>query len=176
MTEEMTMTTEEIRVEALSGPWEAVLTNYEGWVVALDDLDDDGPYDMRVSIVRRSAAPVGDQDADGYRRLPGSYASEDHLVEWCDFEERYEVEARWVQAQAMVVGLNREAGASGSSADTTTDRIERMVEEIQQTRNAIGKIHTPVRPVLGATCTGCGESWPCPTIRAMDAALVVNRG
>ncbi len=101
----------DMRAEALRGPWEAVLTETAGWVMTLDDFEE--PGDARISIVRRTAAPGG-PDADGDQRLPGTYNSDDHLIEFCDFEEFDEVEARWVQAQAMVEGLNA-AARSGMS-------------------------------------------------------------
>lgn len=96
------ITDEKIRAEALAGPWVAVLAASDGWLVIVDAEEDD-PEDVQIAIVRRSAAPVDDYGVD---RLPGSYASPDHLVRFDDFEDWAEVRACWVQAQAMVAGLN----------------------------------------------------------------------
>jgi hypothetical protein len=98
-------TDEKIHAEALAGPWVAVLAARDGWLVVVDDEEDD-PKDVQIVIVRRSAAPV---DHYGTDRLPGSYASPDHLVRFDDFEDWVEVRTRWVQAQAMVAGLNAAA-------------------------------------------------------------------
>ncbi|GAA0720171.1 hypothetical protein Drose_06460 [Dactylosporangium roseum] len=103
----------EIRAEALAGRWEAVLSDLGGHVEQIDELrewHEDDLGETRISIVRRSAVPTG-PDADGNRYLPVRHNGEDLLIEWGDFEEYDEVEARWVQAEAMVAGLNAAAGA-----------------------------------------------------------------
>lgn len=106
------MISDEIRTEALAGPWEAVLSDLYGNVATLDEVrewPEDDLDEVRVSIARRSALPAG-PDADGEKKLPGSYNGGDLLIEWADFEEYDEVETRWVQAEAMAAGLNA-AGA-----------------------------------------------------------------
>lgn len=91
--------------EALRGPWQAVLAWRDGYLTTWDDVDE--PGDVRIQIVRDTAAPI-DRDGDGMPRLPGTYNGADLLADWDgeDFEDLDEVRARWVQAQAMAVGLN----------------------------------------------------------------------
>jgi hypothetical protein len=101
--------TDDITTAAVTGPWEAVIADGHGWVTTLaealrDDLD---ANDLRIAIVRGSAAPY---ELDGDRKLPGGYDSGDMLVEWGDFVGLVELRTRLAQAEAMVVGLNA-AGA-----------------------------------------------------------------
>ena len=101
------MTSDQIRNAALDGPWEAILSDH-GDIVTIDniraDYSEEDLDDLCISIVRRSAAPTS--TTDGYRSMPGSYVTADQISEWEDFEEYDEVETRWVQAVAMVDGLN----------------------------------------------------------------------
>lgn len=86
-----------IRLDAVRGPWTAVLARDGG---TLFDIADLGPHDrVKISVVRRSAAPV-----DGY--APGSYATEDVLYSCDDFDNDDEVAVRWVQAQRVAELLN----------------------------------------------------------------------
>lgn len=80
--------------EALRGPWQAVLTDDSGWVVNPADLDEE----------------EDERFGKGEWRLAGTYDPADRLVTFDDFEELSEVRIRWVQAQAMVAGLNAGAG------------------------------------------------------------------
>lgn len=105
------MTEDKIRDEALNGPWESVLTDNSGWEINPEYLDDYEPDDVRISIVRGTAAPAASGPV-GARRLPGTYNSDDHLIEFDDFEDLDEVRARWVQAQAMAAGLNAAVGVA----------------------------------------------------------------
>lgn len=102
----------QISAEALAGPWQAVLADRFGEVMTIDEFDEwqVDPDDVKVVIVRGTAVPTDRHDT-GELRLPGSWRSDDRLVEFDDFEEPEEVEARWAQAQAMAAGLNA-AGAS----------------------------------------------------------------
>src|SRR5690349_13616219 len=91
---------------APTGPWLAVLAWRDGEVASLADIDGDDLDEVEISIVRGSAAPV--LGGGGHRRLPGSYASKDMLVEFDgeDFDTLDDFRKRWEQAQAMVAGLN----------------------------------------------------------------------
>jgi hypothetical protein len=99
-------TTTDITTEALAGPWHAVLADRYGYPIDQGDIVDYEPDELKVSIVRGSAVPI---EVDGEARLPGSWLSADRIAEFDDFEEPEEVEARWVQAQAMAAGLNTAA-------------------------------------------------------------------
>jgi hypothetical protein len=106
---ETTETTETpTAVEALRGPWMAVISNCED---AYPDMRtariEVGEYgQVNISVRRGSALP----DDDGY--LPGTYRSGDIAYEigdvWMDGDGDGSIsaEARWAQAQAMAAGLN----------------------------------------------------------------------
>lgn len=98
-------TTTDVTTQALAGNWQAVLADSYGEVMTWDDFSSNGldPDEVRIHIVRGTAAP----DEDG--QLPGSYQPADRLVEFEYMEDMEEVEARWVQAQAMAAGLNQAA-------------------------------------------------------------------
>lgn len=105
------MPDQNLHTEALAGPWTAVLADLNGHVTDLDDVRGWHPSELdevSISIVRRSATPTG-PDSDGDRKLPGTYNGGDLLIEWAGFEDHDEVEARLVQAEAMVAGLNAAA-------------------------------------------------------------------
>ena len=99
-------------VEALRGPWRAVLADEYGFV--LDNLDDSSPDDeVRISIRRGSALPTERHDN---LRLPGTCLSGDVIDLWdCiyveDGDPSTDAPARWTQAQAMADGLNAAGGA-----------------------------------------------------------------
>lgn len=100
---------DDIRAEALTGPWEAVIADRYGFVFDAQDIQEEDELDSddlpQVVIVRRSATPAG-PDADGDRRLPGTYNAEDRAAEWDGFGNGAELLARWAQAEAMAAGLN----------------------------------------------------------------------
>lgn len=91
-----------IEVHALRGPWRAVIAS-AGDAITWEDYDGNGlePEDAQILIVRGTALP----DESG--RLPGSYRSADKMIEFdlddCDTHD--EIEALWIQVQAMVAGL-----------------------------------------------------------------------
>jgi hypothetical protein len=108
-------TDDDIVHQALHGPWQAVLAWRDGWVATWGDFDGNcsEPGDVRILIVRGTAAPV-DLLGDGMPRMPGTYNGADLLVEWDgeEFDDVPALEARWLQAQVMVAGLN----AAGTQA------------------------------------------------------------
>lgn len=111
----------DIAAEALRGPWQAVLLDSYGYVLSTDEFQEDGtdPDEVRIVIVRGTAAPVPDGGDTASLRMPGTYSGGDLLVEFegSDFEGETEEEAmrsvlsRLVQAQAMAAGLNAAAQA-----------------------------------------------------------------
>ena len=94
-----------VRVEALRGPWMAIVADEHGSLIDDQELDEYNPDGLTVQIVRGTAAPGTRPDGDA-NRLPGTYASADHLVTFDDFDDPDEVRARWIQARVMVTGLN----------------------------------------------------------------------
>lgn len=102
--------------DALRGPWQAVLAWRDGYVTTWNDADEAcaDHDDLRIAIVRDTAVPT-DRDGDGMLRMASTYKSTDHLIEWDGeyFDDLDEVRARWLQAQAMVAGLNIAAATAG---------------------------------------------------------------
>lgn len=90
---------------ALAGPWEAVLTIGDGWVVTLDDVHRDhlDPGKLAIVIVRGSAAPF---EVGAERRLPFSDTPGDVAAEWYSFDGYVDVANHWARAEAMTAGLN----------------------------------------------------------------------
>lgn len=115
MTQTAEPTADQLRTDALRGPWQAVLSDRYGFVYT--DADDarenaeDEDEELTVSVVRGTAAPA---DRGGCRmRLPGSnqcgdeaYAIEAFLD---DDDPSVGAEVRLIQAQAMAAGLNAAA-------------------------------------------------------------------
>ncbi|GGM52558.1 hypothetical protein ACFFX1_55515 [Dactylosporangium sucinum] len=105
------MITDEQRTAALTGPWQAILSDH-GEVLNIAEVreyDVESLYDMRISIVRGSALPT-QAHPDDPQQMPPSSDGGDIVIEWEYFEEYDEIETRWVQAEAMAAGLNA-AGA-----------------------------------------------------------------
>lgn len=107
------MTTEHLR-----GPWLAVLANrgdvYPTFEMAAEMLPDDA--EMTISVVRGTALPVDNEDADGMRTASSckSYNVGDEIFEidaWLidPDDAGCGAEARYAQAQAMADGLNAAA-------------------------------------------------------------------
>ncbi len=87
--------------------WTAVAV-HEGYALypyEIADLTEEELYDVRIQIVRGSAAPV--EHVDDGPRMPGVYDGEDLIFEVSDAESREEFERRFTQASAMADGLNR---------------------------------------------------------------------
>ncbi|GAA2623857.1 hypothetical protein GCM10010399_63930 [Dactylosporangium fulvum] len=111
------MTTDELRAEALAGPWQAVLADRYGY--AYQDVTDarkniaDPDDEVRITIVRGTALP-NNRSGDELR-LPGSYQSGDQIFEIDAYLEDEDpsigAEVRFEQAKAMAAGLNAAAGA-----------------------------------------------------------------
>lgn len=93
-------------VPDLSGPWEAVLSGDGGYLIGLDEFDNNNH--VEIAVVRRSALPINDTDTDDeeYRRRPGTYYSEDVLFEADDFDSDEDLAFRWALAQRVADLLN----------------------------------------------------------------------
>lgn len=106
MTDTRTSTTPatEATADTLRGPWHAVLTTDDGFVI--DNLDGLNPDDeVSISIRRGTSLP----DEDGH--APGGGFSGDMIELWEhlyveDGDPSTDAPARWAQAQAMAAGLN----------------------------------------------------------------------
>lgn len=100
------MSPEELRAEALRGPWVATLTEPDGFVLDLD-LDDMEAHDyhdyLEISVVRGTATPTV---RDGGMRLPGTCDPADVLYRVDDFEDKDDVLRCWERAQAVAEALN----------------------------------------------------------------------
>lgn len=93
--------------------WQVVAVT-DGYALETDEiaeLADDTVEDVRIMIVRGSAAPANDHGR--YLRTPSSghevcdpWYIEDVADEWGWFDDRDQFDRRWVQAQAMAAGLN----------------------------------------------------------------------
>ncbi|MEU4640870.1 hypothetical protein [Micromonospora sp. NPDC023814] len=108
---------EDAITEALRGPWLAVLADrtgavYPTYAEAAKVLFDD--TEMTIQVVRDSAEPVDDEDAEGMR-LPQQYFAGDLIFEIDAFlvdeeDPALGAKARYAQAQAMADGLNAAGG------------------------------------------------------------------
>ncbi|MBM0235913.1 hypothetical protein JNW88_00225 [Micromonospora sp. ATA32] len=106
------MTDTKIATEAVNGPWVAYLADPSGFVYqSVDDAMDDlgGDEEVRIGVARRTAAP---KERDGGLRLPGTTTCGDEAYEIeCyldgDGNPAESAAARYAQAQAMALGLNR---------------------------------------------------------------------
>ncbi|RKR92633.1 hypothetical protein BDK92_7075 [Micromonospora pisi] len=115
MTDTQTTTEPDIN-EHLRGPWRAILTDTDGFV--LDDLTDLTDEDeVNISIRRGTALPSGPDSTEDERmnlRLPNPCYAGDIIRLWDslyveDGDPSTDAPARWAQAQAMADGLNAAA-------------------------------------------------------------------
>jgi hypothetical protein len=96
--------------ETKTATWQVIAVT-DGYALSPDEitaLADDTVEDVRIMIVRGSAAPISYLNSNGvkYLRMPGSWCTEDVAGEWDWFDDRAQFDRRWAQAQAMVAGLN----------------------------------------------------------------------
>jgi hypothetical protein len=90
----------------MSTQWQAVAV-HEGYALGADEIaemTEDDLYDVRVEIVRGTAAPQKAWPDE--LKMPGSYRSEDLVFEVADAETREEFERNLKRAEAMAAGLN----------------------------------------------------------------------
>lgn len=108
--------TDNIRAEALAGPWQAVLADrygnvYPSVAAALEEAEDPDE-EVLISVVRGTATPT---DRGGDLHAPGTHHSGDVVFEieayLEDDDPSVGAEARFAQAEAMAAGLNAAGGA-----------------------------------------------------------------
>lgn len=105
-------------LDDLTGPWEAVLSGDSGYVIGLADLP--GHRYVAVAVVRGTALPVSEGDD---RIRPGSWTTDDVLLEVDDFDSDDDVARDFARAQRLAVLLN------------ATDGI--ALAELQETRHIV---------------------------------------
>ena len=129
LAEDLRLPTAPAELEALTGPWQAVLSEHYGYVYgsyerALQRDGADSSEEYAVTVARRSALPVPVVAAeDDALRMPGSYRVGDVAHEQDDLylvdtdDPTTAVAARLVQARAMAAGLNIAAAIAASEKD-----------------------------------------------------------
>lgn len=111
--------TDDLRTRALAGPWRAVITDEDHFVIDEDEMVDlEG--DVTISVVRASGLPVRQDDEDDDE--PTEVMPTVRNADDCAFEDDCFDNARsalfvWHQAQAMAAGLNVASNAGASPDD-----------------------------------------------------------
>jgi hypothetical protein len=115
------------RLDAIRGPWRAVLADDLGFVTEFDALEDGD--EVSIHVVRDRDMPIDDHGAE---RLPGTRVSgildtlyvHDDLIVGDDSDD---VEGRWAQAQGVAAALNGRNGIN--DLPVTTVRFPELAGE-----------------------------------------------